>query len=558
MQNFKRISATLLAVAMLASTFAACDASEAPSSSSTAPVVTEDGKEMVGNIYVEGLPIAAEPVTYKIMNTLAATDKSGGQNNKDIMKLASEGTNVTIEWTETSEAAMADQVKLILATGDGLPDAFRTSHITENSIAENPGNFWSIDDETFMKFAPNIYEQMEANVDEGIDALRKADGQIYSLPSAVWSEYANWATAIPYIRTGWMDDLGLEMPSTMDELYEVLLAFKTEDPNGNGTADEIPFLFAQNNWAAKIQIMAGSYGMAGRNLNNDQWFGRVENGEYKLNITEDRFRAFLEEMNRWHQAGLLNIDGFSLTGPEFNSLNGQDLQGLYGTWTPDVDEYYAGEWAALPVLTAEGYEDVAMKAGELNTRTAQMNTFIITSACEEPEGLLRWWDNIHSNTEWKLISRDGPEGIAWEYGDDGLAYVKGVDPYPDGLTTETEVHNTLAWRSMSAVLFGDETAKPNPASPSSDLIRYEVGPYYEDYFPEEHIPITPIPAEPAADFAFTKSEIETVVQNYMADAVTNGVTDDNWAKFQSDLVAYNIEEWQTFYQCYVSNDWTNW
>ena len=43
-----------------------------------------------------------------------------------------------------------------------------------------------------------------------------------------------------WIRQDWLDKLGLAVPTTVDELHDVLLAFKNNDPNGNGKADEIP------------------------------------------------------------------------------------------------------------------------------------------------------------------------------------------------------------------------------------------------------------------------------------------------------------------------------
>ena len=38
------------------------------------------------------------------------------------------------------------------------------------------------------------------------------------------------------------------MPQTTEELYQVLTAFKTQDPNGNGKADEVPFTGATTGW----------------------------------------------------------------------------------------------------------------------------------------------------------------------------------------------------------------------------------------------------------------------------------------------------------------------
>lgn len=70
------------------------------------------------------------------------------------------------------------------------------------------------------------------------------DGHIYSMP---WieelgegKESIHTVNGMAWINKEWLDNLGLEMPQTTDQLMTVLEAFKTQDPNGNGEADEIP------------------------------------------------------------------------------------------------------------------------------------------------------------------------------------------------------------------------------------------------------------------------------------------------------------------------------
>lgn len=46
----------------------------------------------------------------------------------------------------------------------------------------------------------------------------------------------------PYVNMYWLEKLGMEMPTNMDEFYEMLVRFKNEDPNGNGKPDEIPMI----------------------------------------------------------------------------------------------------------------------------------------------------------------------------------------------------------------------------------------------------------------------------------------------------------------------------
>ncbi|MFI3324836.1 MAG: hypothetical protein R3Y35_01530 [Clostridia bacterium] len=556
--KLKRLLALLLASAMLFTAFTACSSSTDEEESEDLVIETDDdGKEVVGNTYVEGLPIAVEPITYTIMNNKAATDYSASNNDKLFVELSTEGTNVSLEWTETSETLYDEQVAIILATGENMPDAFMYWP-NESAMATNAEMFYELTDEILYTFAPNIVSAMEENVEEGLDALRKSDGSIYSLPTYVWSEYGNWASSILYIRQDWIEDLGMEMPSTVEELYEILTAFNENDMNGNGdTSDEIPYLYADTNWAGKLIVMAGSWGIAGRNLNTDSWYGEVNDGVYSLNITEDCFYDFITEMNKWSSEGLINSDGFTLTSSEYNSLTyTADSYGLIGTWTPtDITEYFDGKWAALPVLTVEGYEGEEVHCGEYEVVTANKNGFIISADCEEPEGLLRWWDNLHSDDEWKVISRDGEEGMGWSYNDEGVAIVTVPEEWPTGISSATEYFNTYGMRSYSALLFTGESPVPDESIESSDLIRYQVGSMYEEYFQDELIPTTAIPADASEEFSYVKTEIETAVANFYGSAVVNGFTDADWDAYLANLDALGIDEWVEYYQNYVDNSW---
>ena len=65
-------------------------------------------------------------------------------------------------------------------------------------------------------------------------------GKIYGVPS-IETSTIDKRKYQPWINQTWLDKLGLSMPQNTEELYNVLVAFKTQDPNGSGDPeDEIP------------------------------------------------------------------------------------------------------------------------------------------------------------------------------------------------------------------------------------------------------------------------------------------------------------------------------
>jgi hypothetical protein len=85
------------------------------------------------------------------------------------------------------------------------------------------------------KYGQNILE-VEGDAMEFCCTIRTA-------PSGRCPEASSFPQGyVPTIRQDWLDDLGMQIPHTMPELRAYLEAVKNTDLNGNGQADEIPYL----------------------------------------------------------------------------------------------------------------------------------------------------------------------------------------------------------------------------------------------------------------------------------------------------------------------------
>lgn len=61
------------------------------------------------------------------------------------------------------------------------------------------------------------------------------DGEIYFIPKPQRVSNHNRVT---YIRKDWLDNVGMDVPETVDEYLEVMKAFRDQDANGNGDPDD--------------------------------------------------------------------------------------------------------------------------------------------------------------------------------------------------------------------------------------------------------------------------------------------------------------------------------
>ncbi|MEL6682986.1 MAG: hypothetical protein AAFQ09_10110 [Pseudomonadota bacterium] len=132
-----------------------------------------------------------------------------------------------------------EALNLMLASGN-IPDIVGSSRIRDFVNQFGPeGAFVPLND-LIAEHAPNIAAYYAERPDIEA-AVKAADGQMYYIPYLPDGKYgrAYW------IRTDWLDALDLEVPQTVEEYENVLRAFKTQDPNGNGEADEVPLFFRQ-------------------------------------------------------------------------------------------------------------------------------------------------------------------------------------------------------------------------------------------------------------------------------------------------------------------------
>ena len=93
----------------------------------------------------------------------------------------------------------------------------------------------------------------------------------------------------------------MEMPETADELFDVLMAFKTQDPNGNGQADEIPFAFYKDR---KFDLLKSAFGFAGYDEKDYKYpYLQVVDGKVDFYPVSDNYYAYLQYLNKLYSNG---------------------------------------------------------------------------------------------------------------------------------------------------------------------------------------------------------------------------------------------------------------
>ena len=239
---------------------------------------------------VVGIPataLAEENVTLDVIFYTNSLTKEMGELEY-IQKMAEEA-NVTLEIEQISSGW--DEIKsTLLASGD-IPDLIMGKDaILSSDVAQFKGLFADMSG-MIDEYAPNIRKAFDEHPELEYLATSE-DGTVYGIPK--YQRFWPKTYIRQMINQEWLDNLGLESPRTFDELYNVLLAFKEQDANGNGDpGDEIPMDFAagvashsvyQIPWA--LCLLCG-YGIPVSAITDDGWY--LEEGEVKNIYMSDEY-----------------------------------------------------------------------------------------------------------------------------------------------------------------------------------------------------------------------------------------------------------------------------
>jgi len=230
------------------------------------------------------------------------------------------------------------------------------------------------------------------------------------------------------INTEWLQKLGLEKPTTIDELYDVLVAFRDKDPNGNGKKDEIPLMGLTHRFGRGVDhyiINAFIQYSCSRKV-------MIEDGKAFSFQDQDEYRQALIFMNKLVKEGLMSELVFSANGTELrkmlNPVNGQpNTIGICCAWITGDYQEASNSWQIYEPLPALADATGRGGYGMFDAPTVQ-TSFGITSSCENVLLAFRLLDFLHSREAY-LRQRWGEEGVDWDWIENTDLNPKGTGMY---------------------------------------------------------------------------------------------------------------------------------
>jgi len=333
--------------------------------------------------------------------------------------------NLDIQFSSVARADVIEKQNLLLASGNYAP--VMLGQFTQNDqIKYGSGKLFIPLNDLIEKYGDNIKAAFEESpyLKTGATA---PDGNIYVLPGLEECYHCTFAQKL-YINTEWLKKLNLEMPTTPEELETVLLAFKKQDPNENGKADEIPLSGAANWWHAEPH----GYLMNAFIYNDEEKYLNVKDGVVFSNASTPEWKAGLEYVTRLYAQGLIDPAAYTQNYDQLMVMGENQPDNLMGSFTGGccvpTHEVANSRWTEYQVVPPLKGPEGVQNAAFFGETWGGMGIFAITdkATAEQQIAAIKVMDWLYS-TEGSLTEMYGPEGIGWSKPKEGQMGISG-DP----------------------------------------------------------------------------------------------------------------------------------
>ena len=507
-----------------------------------------------------------EPVTLTI--TTSVSDQIPLDESNNAIKYIQDHTNTKLKFNVLPSTDPDAKFNLLLASGDYgdvVAKEVQRAQVMQLGMVDKifiPLNDYIKNNSVYLKklMVENPqYEQLAYAKDGNIYGFIKID-----------EAYHTQAYPKLWINQNWLKTLNISEPQTTEEFYNMLVAFRDRDPNGNNKKDEVP-LTGSIDWSCPTAsylmnsfipfdlqgVEAGAASMS-----------YAKDGKVIFSADKEAFREGLRYIKKLVDEKLLDVASFTQKSDQMQQVVRQEPSPV-GAYTADhfamgIDlnnkEMNKAIVALPPVAGPEGVR--LQPKIDFRDRTGNF-TYFITDKCKNPEAAFMLGDFM-LDKECEMTRRHGPEGSGWgklekplpsalglealywinsDYGAAGGAKEKDtlwIPPFDD----------SYASRQLSDPvpedLYIPESYEARLTIETQKVIKY----FYPEYLPKN----IEIYMEKLDEISYF-TEIRLNLQNFVRTSIAQFATgekslDKDWDSYTNQLKQYQLEEYLTIYQKY--------
>ena len=354
------------------------------------------------------LPLVDEEVHYTAWMPVAPyvsamIDLDNFSNDIAMVATISEMTGVYIDFTAVAGGEVEEEAfNLMVAGGDYLDIIGVMNYYTAGTeSAIEAGVIVDIYD-ALVEYAPNYLERLAESEEDYLQMITDSGmmGSIAQLLTDKGSENMG-----PMVRQDWLDEFGMDLPTTYDELYDYLTAAKT-------TYGAISYLTSTGNdtdLGAGYNITPGGY--------------NVVDGVVISSYDTDEYLEYLTMITEWYAEGLFNDDFYNDTINDIRSDMANDLVSFADGSAENMGEVYDynpdnTEIELVAMLYPTLTEEYDVHVGQSGTIIKNSDTWSISTACGDYTALLQLVNWLYSDDAYYAYNW-GTEGVTYTFDDNG-------------------------------------------------------------------------------------------------------------------------------------------
>ena len=524
-------AAVITALAVLAG----CGAPKTDSGQTNTYVAPEETNGVVNGTNLEGLPIAAEPITLTVGVSASSSSFQGAWEDLDWIKQLQEVSGITLEFRVYN----SDEDKNLMFTSRDYPDiSFNEGTDKQIQDAALGGDIYQLD-ELIQTYAPNWSSFLSEN-DYARKVVTLSDGHIYSLP-IVRDEPSNGGLRDQWlIQTTWLNELNLDIPQTTDEFYETLKAFKEHAGEGSIPKDVIPYYIygITNNVGGALDVI-NSFGVE---VAGERYLSTVDNnGKVVFNFANEDIKEPLLYLRKLFQEGL--IPGECLTDDWDTYItktrSTPAVVGSYHSYqNPDVTN---------ESITAMGPLDSGNGKSPLirsQTNHVLRNHFTIYKNCKYPEAAMRL-ANLIADPDWSIQAMYGMYGDTYlQKNEDGSIVML---PYEaDAQGADSAPMNRVPFLLTSDMFEKFSYAEGSAQKQRDDAIKNQ----YDGYIiPTSNLyPNVIFSTEQTDRLAELSTDINDYINTTLSTWMLEGGIEEGWDAYIEQLNKLGLEEYISILQ----------
>lgn len=551
---FKRIMALALAATMVFS-LGACGKKQT--------VELNDGTFKEVALEELQFPLAEKTTLTGMISYPANTESN--PNNRTIFKRLQEQTNVEIKWTAIQGDQWGDKISLAMANVETLTDFIFTAGFGDSDLLKYANQGIIIPLEEYIDaYMPNLRGVFE-KYPEYKSMCMDENGHIWALP---WIEQlGSEKTAIQtidnmsFINKSWLDFLGLQVPTTVEEFEQVLLAFRDNadklQAEFNIEGSIIPMSCIVNDGGQDPSILINGFGEGYGDADKGRHIAVTDNLEVICAATQQGYKDGIAWLHSLAEQNLIDPEAYTQDWSTYVAKGKSGRYGVCFSW--DVANVANLEdWVPLPALTADT-RNITPQNGSF-TSGFDRGRCVVTAVAKNPALVCAWLDQMYAPMQ-------SPQNNWGTYGesDDFDIFVLGkneageemLQHAPLGSASPVEVREAECVGGPLAILdeyYGVYVTCPDDAQYRLDWIK-------DIYTPDMHTkyvyPNVFMSQEDTEKLSDLQADIQKTINAKKADWIMNGFTDADWDTYIKELDAYGMEEYLSIFQKYLDNFYEN-